>query len=180
MARDDSSSPPTGGDGCDSCPAAAAGRRAFLLDAARMVVGALALTSLPSAAALAESVIATRPSSMRGTERTYTLPATDTISVDQDNDVILARWQNRVYAFSLRCPHRGTRLEWLTSERRIFCPKHKARFTPEGAHDSGRQSRDLDRYDITRRGSAIAVDLAALRRADQDPVAWRAAVIVLP
>jgi nitrite reductase/ring-hydroxylating ferredoxin subunit len=85
-----------------------------------------------------------------------------------------------VYAFSLRCPHRGTRLEWLTSERRIFCPKHKARFTPEGAHDSGRQSRDLDRYDITRRGSAIAVDLAALRRADQDPVAWRAAVIVLP
>jgi len=38
--------------------------------------------------------------------RTYAIPTADTISVDVANDVILARSQNRVYAFSLKCPHR--------------------------------------------------------------------------
>lgn len=166
--------------GCHECPAAMASRRAFLRDVGLTVIGALALSAVTRpAVALAESVIETNASSTSGAQRTYVLPATDSIAIDTDNDVILARWQNRVYAFSLRCPHRGSRLEWLAAERRVFCPKHKARFRPDGAHDSGRASRDLDRYALNRQGSSIVVNLDTLHRADQAPEAWRSAVIVL-
>ena len=165
---------------CDECPVAAASRRAFLRDAGLAVIGALGLSALGRpAAAFAASVMEVNATDSSGMLRTYGLPTSNSISVDAANDVILARWEDRVFAFSLRCPHRGSRLEWHADEGRVFCPKHKARFRPDGSHDSGRQSRDLDRYDISRRGASIVVDVDALRRADQEPDAWRAAVIVV-
>jgi nitrite reductase/ring-hydroxylating ferredoxin subunit len=109
--------------------------------------------------------------------RSYTIPAADGVYVDAATDVILARWQNQVYAFSIACPHRGATLEWRPAENRVFCPKHKARFRPDGAHDSGRQSRDLDRFDIRRAGEQVIVDLDGLRRADTDSAAWLSAVV---
>jgi nitrite reductase/ring-hydroxylating ferredoxin subunit len=182
MSHDDSR-PRTDGAAkrsCHECPVATASRRAFLRDIGLTVVGALALgAGLRPASALAASVSETHALSGRGARRTYGLPATDSISIDPDNDVILARWQNRVYAFSLRCPHRGSRLEWRSAEQRVFCPKHKARFRPDGAHDSGRRARDLDRYELGRQGSSIVVNLDALHHADEEPDAWRAAVIVV-
>ncbi len=170
---------PVEGD-CGDCPVAAASRRVFLRDVGLAVLSALGLTAAAApAAAFAESVLETKAVRRRGLRRTYPLPATDAISVDTDDDVILARWQNRVYAFSLRCPHRGARLEWRGNEGRVFCPKHEARFRPDGSHESGRRSRDLDRYDLSRQAGSVVVDLGALRRADQEPERWRAAVIEL-
>lgn len=131
------------------------------------------------AVALAKTAAEVTPSRVRGVFRSYAVPATDSVSVDVDNDLILARWQNRVYAFSLKCPHRGTRLQWHGSEERIFCPKHKARFVPNGAHDSGRRSRDLDRYAISRQAGSVVVDLGTVLRADLDAPAWTAAVVVI-
>jgi nitrite reductase/ring-hydroxylating ferredoxin subunit len=151
-------------------------------------VGAvLAAGAVGPTLALADSVSEIAPSRSGGggggggdRTRTYAVPAGNSISVDAGNDVILARWDNRVYAFSLRCPHRGTRLEWLDDERRVYCPKHKARFRPDGSHESGRRTRDLDRYSISRQGqSSIAVDLSALHRANEEPEAWESAVVVL-
>ena len=165
---------------CNDCPAATASRRAFIRDVAAMVAGVLAVGAISSpAAALARAAGEIRPTHAGGLVRTYAIPSADSISVDVANDLILARWQNRVYAFSLKCPHRGTRLEWHGDEQRIFCPKHKARFTPNGAHDTGRQSRDLDRYQISRQGASIAVDLGAVLRADADAQAWSAAVVAI-
>ena len=162
---------------CD-CPIAAAGRRRFLRDVGAMVAAALAVGALASpAAALVNAVAEVGPTNAAGPLRTYALPSTDSISIDVANDVILARWQGRVHAFSLKCPHRGARLEWHEDEQRIFCPKHKARFTAEGTHDSGRGSRDLDRYRLSRQNGSIVVDLASVLRTDADPGAWRAAVI---
>jgi nitrite reductase/ring-hydroxylating ferredoxin subunit len=165
---------------CGDCPAAAATRRAFIRDVATVVAAALAVgaTATP-AAALVRAAGAIRPASAGGLLRTYAIPPLDSISVDVANDLILARWQNRLYAFSLKCPHRGTRLEWHADEERIFCPKHKARFTANGAHASGRGSRDLDRYAITRQGSSVVVDLGAVFRADTDAAAWRTAMVAL-
>jgi nitrite reductase/ring-hydroxylating ferredoxin subunit len=165
---------------CSDCPTAVATRRAFIRDVAAMAAAALAVgvTASP-AAALARVAVEIRPTRTRGLFRTYAIPPADSISVDAGNDLILARWQNRVYAFSLACPHRGTRLEWHPDEQRIFCPKHKARFTPDGAHDTGRQSRDLDRYPITRQGGSVAVDLGAVLRVDTDAKAWAAAVVAI-
>ena len=89
------------------------------------------------------------------------------------------RWAGRVYAFSLACPHRGARLEWHAAERRVFCPEHEARFRPDGAHDSGRRTRALDRHDLRREGNRLIVQLDARRRADQDAAAWEAATVVV-
>jgi cytochrome b6-f complex iron-sulfur subunit len=163
---------------CYDCPVATASRRAFLRDVGLAAVAALAVAGLP-AAALAESVIETSPRGEGGRRRLYSIPGGDSIAVDTANDVIIARWQNRVYAFSLKCPHRGARLEWRANEERFFCPKHKARFRPDGAHDSGRASRDLDRFAITREGASVAVDLDTILRADGDTAAWKSAVIAI-
>lgn len=163
---------------CTDCPAAAASRRAFFRDVGVMVAALFAAGAAASpASALANAVSATRAIGSRGLLRTYALPATDSISIDADNEVILARWQNRVYAFSLKCPHRGTSLEWIENEKRIFCPKHKARFTADGTHASGRGSRDLDRFALSRQGGSVVVDLSRILQADADADAWRAAVI---
>jgi len=165
---------------CGQCPVAQAGRRAFLRDIGLAVVAALAVGVVGApATALGESVTETSPLRGVGRERSYALPAADSIAIDTDNDIIIARWQNTVYAFSLKCPHKGTRLEWLSGERRVFCPKHKARFRPDGSHESGRRSRDLDRYDVNRQGPSMVVSLDALRRQDTEPEAWRDAVLVL-
>jgi nitrite reductase/ring-hydroxylating ferredoxin subunit len=166
-------------EGCRECPMASS-RRAFLRDIGMAVGAVLAAGAIGPTLALAEGVSEIAPARSSGAQRTYAVPATDSVSVDAANDVIVARWNNRVYAFSLRCPHRGTRLEWLDDERRIFCPKHEARFRPDGSHDSGRRTRDLDRYDITLQGqSTIVVDLNALHRANEEPQAWQNAVVQL-
>jgi nitrite reductase/ring-hydroxylating ferredoxin subunit len=179
-----------GGDGrsgqttaCDGCPALA-NRRAFLRHAALAAVATLAAAGLSPAGALAETVgvISPRATAGRdsaGTERSYAIPTGDSIAVDVANDLILARWQNRVYAFSLRCPHRGTRLEWHAEEGRIFCPKHKARFRPDGAYDSGRRTRALDRYAVRRQGAQLVVDLAAVLREDADALRWATAAVTV-
>lgn len=164
---------------CGECPVATS-RRAFLRQTGLAVVAAVAATSLAvPGAAFAETIVDIAPTSARGRRQVYPIPTADGISVDDGNDVILARWRGKVYAFSQRCPHKGAQLEWLPGEQRVFCPKHKARFDGEGSHVSGRGSRDLDRYDIIREAQTIVVDLGAVRRADQDAAAWRAAVVTL-
>lgn len=114
-----------------------------------------------------------------GAGRSYAIPAADGATVDAENEVLLVRWAGRVCAVSLACPHRGTRLEWHAAERRVFCPKHEARFRPDGAHDGGRRTRALDRYDLRREGDRLVVQLDARRRADQDAAAWEAATVVV-
>ncbi|MBX6363392.1 MAG: Rieske (2Fe-2S) protein [Gemmatimonadetes bacterium] len=160
------------------CPLAV-DRRTFVRHAALAAVASLAAAGAAPAAALAERVGTLTPGRAQGATRSYPIPATDGVAIDAENQVILARWQGRVYAFSLRCPHRGQRLEWHRDETRIFCPKHKARFHPDGAHASGRSTRPLDRYALSRRGETIVVDFGTLFRADEDPAGWAAAVVTL-
>jgi nitrite reductase/ring-hydroxylating ferredoxin subunit len=162
---------------CSSCDLAMIGRRVFLRRAGLAVAATLAALGASGPTAFAAAVAEIEPARARGNERSYDIPATDGVYVDAANDVILARWQNQMFAFSIRCPHRGATLEWRQDENRVFCPKHKARFRPDGAHDSGRGSRDLDRFQVRRSGTGITVELARILRADTDLAAWRAAVV---
>lgn len=164
---------------CTACPIAAVSRRVFLRDAALAAAATMAALGLAPGPAFAKAVRATAPVAATRAERTYELPPVDGVAIDSVNEVILVRWQGSAYAFALACPHRGTPLEWHADEARVFCPKHKARFRPDGAHDSGRESRNLDRYDIRRQGNTLVVVLGALRRADVDGAAWTRAVVSL-
>ncbi len=153
-------------------------RRTFMRGAALAAAAVLmGLGAPPSLLASELPSVAARGAG--GTTRMYTIPAIDGATVDPENEVLLVRWAGWVYAFALACPHRGTRLEWHASESRVFCPKHKARFRPDGAHDSGRTTRALDRYDLRRTNDGLVVQLDARRQIDQDPAAWEAAAIRL-
>lgn len=167
-------------DECSHCELATMGRRVFLQRAGLAAAAALAALGAARSTAFAATVTTIEPDRALDNTRSYALPAADGVYVDEPSEVILARWQGQVYAFSLACPHRGTALEWRPTENRVFCPKHKARFRPDGAHDSGRESRDLDRFDIQRVGTGVVVNLAAKRRSDTDAVAWRAAIVAVP
>jgi len=162
--------------GCQACPHAT-DRRAFLRHMALAVAGTLAVTGLSPGTAFASGARYIAPLAGRGNQRRYDLPRADGVSIDSSNEVIIARWQGHVYAFSLRCPHRGTKLVWHADESRVFCPKHKARFRPDGAHDSGRNTRSLDRYALHLESGAVVVELDTLYRIDEDPAAWEGAVV---
>lgn len=155
-------------------------RRLFIRLAALGALGAIgALASGGIPAELGASVHTVRPLRTSPRELAYPIPAADGVSVDESAEVILVRWRGRAYAFSTSCPHKGATLRWRPAEGRVFCPKHKARFHPDGAHASGRRTRALDRYDIARRDAALVVSLDGLRRADRDAQAWEAAWVAL-
>jgi len=152
-------------------------RRTFLRQASGFAGAVLVgLGAAPAAAeAMTREVRALDGAPSVGAARAwqYPLPAADGAHIDADNEVLLVRWTGRVYAFSLSCPHRGGTIRWEGAG--AFCPKHKARFSPEGANVGGRRTRALDRYAIRRAGASVVVDITALLEHDADAAAWEAA-----
>lgn len=166
-------------DACGSCAVAAAGRRRFLRDAAMMVAGTLAaLTASPvSAAALDAKFV--RAVGSTGDTKSYTIPATDGANIDRDESVIIARYQGKVYAFSLACPHQNTALRWDADAREFRCPKHHSIYTPDGIFIDGRATRSMDRFAVQHTGGNVVVTFDDLYREDEDPDLWKAAFITL-
>lgn len=161
---------------------AAMDRRAFVRQAA-VAAGAVLVGLGATPAQVAAVVAPVRVIDASATDnatslRAYTVPAVDGASVDIDNEVLIVRWAGTVYAFALACPHRGMLLRW-ESAGSAFCPKHKARFAPDGANVGGRKTRALDRYPVQLDGARIMVDLSARVRADADTAAWTAASAAL-
>ena len=151
-------------------------RRTFLRQATGFAGAVLVgLGAAPAAAqAMVREVRAKTIGSAAGARlREYAMPSADGALVDAENELLLVRWAGRVYSFALGCPHRGTTLRWQGDG--AFCPKHKARFSPEGMNVGGRRTRALDRYPIRRAGTSVAVDLTAPLQQDTDAAAWEAA-----
>ena len=166
---------------CAGCTGADAphDRRRFLRSALVGLGAALAAVGLSGDEVDAMAWSSVTASEARGATRRYPIPAADGVQIDREAEVILARWQNAVYAFSLACPHQNVALRWIDRDQRFQCPKHKSKYRPDGAFISGRATRGLDRFAITRDGTAVVVDLAALHEQDDDPAGWSAAVVRL-
>jgi nitrite reductase/ring-hydroxylating ferredoxin subunit len=90
---------------------------------------------------------------------TYPIPAQDGAHIDRENEVILVRWQNAIYAFALSCPHQRTALRWLEADHRFQCSKHKSKYQPDGTFISGRATRGMDRFSLYHEGNTVIVDL---------------------
>ena len=163
---------------CDCCGAAPA-RRDFLARASCAVVAALVASGVSSDAARAFPAAMTHAAAEQGAERSYALPAEDGVSIDQDNEVILVRNANRVYAFALSCPHENTALRWRRQDQRFQCPRHESKYQPDGTFLSGRATRNMDRFAIRRDGQKVVVNLAKLFRSDQQKAEWDAAAVTL-
>src|SRR5688572_29778158 len=151
---------------CESCELRAApNRRAFVRDSAVGMLAAIGIALVPSSS---HALVATF---VRGvgtrSEKSYPIPATDGVAIDRDESVIICRFENRAYAFSLACPHQNTALRWDAKARRFQCPKHRSRYQPSGVFIEGRATRGLDRFAVTRAERMMLVNLDALYREDQ-------------
>lgn len=156
-------------------------RRRFLRESFLSMAGAMIAVGMSKGAAFAMPLEFTEPRSRSGSMRSYAVPGVDGARIDRDNDVILVRWQNALYAFALSCPHQNTALRWDDRDHGFQCPKHHSRFQADGTYieGSGRATRNMDRYAIQMQGANIAVDVDTVFEADTDGPKWAAAVVRL-
>lgn len=150
-------------------------RRDFLRQAASLV----ACAAVAPGAALGFPVRLTAALRLLDREAVYPIPPQDGATIDRDQEVILVRYQDRIFAFGLSCPHQRTPLRWQDEQQRFQCPKHKSTFQLDGAFLAGRATRSMDRYPLRRDGDTVVVDLSALLQEDRDRERWVDAVVQL-
>ena len=156
-------------------------RRNFLRDAGLAVASVLvALGAVPSHAAAAPLEFVSALGGGRE-DKAYPIPAKDGTQIDKENQTIITRWQNKVYVFSLACPHQNTVLRWSDKEHQFECPKHHSRFEIDGVYlkDSGRATRNMDRFAVRKDGNNIVANLDKLYQEDEDDAAWKAAFVAV-
>lgn len=165
-------------DNTDACAGCSLGeslkRREFLRDA----LAALALV-IPSGARNLQFPIGFVEGTGPRADKAYPFPAADGVSIDKGESVIIARFGNRVWAFSLACPHQNTAIRWDAGAGRFQCPKHKSRYRPDGTFIEGRATRGLDRFALRRDGDQLLVNLDALYREDKEAAQWTTAFITV-
>ncbi len=160
---------------CDHC--VLHDRRAFVRSAGASVAAALAAIGLEPATAASLPVRWASSLAIRAGEARYPIASGDGVQIDRDNQVILVRSGNAIYAFNLSCPHQNTALRWDGADGRFQCPKHHSKYQPDGTFISGRATRNMDRLGIRRDGDSVLVNLDTMYKSDQDPAGWGAAVL---
>ena len=165
--------PSDAGHECDLCPLI--DRRGFIRTAAFLTAGAAGL----SAASPAFALPVITASGSTAAEKTYPIPATDGVSIDKNEDLILSRTKEKMFAFNLACPHQNTALKWEADNNRFQCPKHHSKYRPDGEFIEGRATRGMDRFAIQRQGDQLIVDVDKMFKQDEDGAAWSAAVVPL-
>ncbi len=166
------------GHECD-CNSSGSTRRDFLSSATGTVLAALLAAGAHAEVLHLMPIGMTSPVAAQGTERAYPIPSSDGATIDQENDVIIVRQSNHIYAFSLACPHENTALRWRPQDQRFQCPRHESKYQPDGTFMSGRATRNMDRFAVRRNGNTVVVDLGKLYRSDQQQAEWTAAVVSL-
>jgi nitrite reductase/ring-hydroxylating ferredoxin subunit len=152
-------------------------RRDFLRESGCFVI---ALTGLGlSPRLLAALPVTTIEGATNGNDRSYPIPASDSVSIDRTNQVIVVRAEGRVFAFALSCPHENAAVKWVEKDKRFQCSKHDSRYQPDGVYRSGRATRNMDRFPIRKDGNTIVIDLDRVFHSDADKDAWAAANVAV-
>jgi Rieske Fe-S protein len=160
---------------CNGCPLIPE-RREFLRNAAALALGVISL-SLPIRSVSAKVLT---PAGGARKLLSYKVPAADGADIDRDNEVILVRYKDEVFAFSLGCPHQNVSLRWNETDMRFQCPKHHSQYQPSGEFITGRATRNMDRLAIRRdAANNIVVDPDTLYKSDEDEAQWKNAVVKL-
>jgi nitrite reductase/ring-hydroxylating ferredoxin subunit len=172
---------------CGSCPlhddeVRSPDRREFLR-VAGLALASLSMLGLRPDVAAALPIRDVGARAARGgdgkSEKRYPIPATDGVSIDRDNSVIIARSANKAYAFSLACPHQNTALRWDADYKQFQCPKHKSHYQADGVFIEGRSTRDMDRLAVRRDGAELVVDVDTLYQQDLNTAQWNAAFVAV-
>ena len=152
-------------------------RRAFFGQVSSVVLAAMVGTELVGGTASALPVTAGAGVQTGANEHTFPMPAADGVTIDRDTQVIVVRFQQKVYAFNLACPHENTALRWRAADNRFQCPRHESKYQPDGTFIEGRATRNMDRFVIRRAGDSVVVDLSRLLRSDQQKAEWATAFV---
>jgi Rieske Fe-S protein len=163
-------------DACDSC--ARRSRRTFMTRVSG-AVAAVAVCDEWARTLGALAVVHAAGTSAGPSAKSYPLPAKDGVTIDDKEQVILVRWQQKVFAFPLSCPHENTALKWRQGDQRFQCPKHESKYKPDGTFISGRATRNMDRFVVTRDGTAVVVNLEKWFESDKQPGEWAAASLAI-
>jgi nitrite reductase/ring-hydroxylating ferredoxin subunit len=164
---------------CDACPLArAVERREFLREAVTRTLVAVGALGLFADRLAALPVVYGSGSGARA-DKAYPLPGADGVVIDKDESVIIARFGDRAYAFSLACPHQNTAIRWDAANTRFQCPKHKSRYRTDGTFIQGRATRGLDRFAVRLENGQLLVNLDTLYREDENAAQWAAAFVSL-
>ena len=167
------------GHGCAGCELEP-GRRRFLKEAALAAAGALiALGAGPrDAVGLPITRLIGTGLGRRGL-LTYPVPTADGAIIDDENEIIVARYQGAAFAFDLSCPHQHTALKWLAADNRFQCPKHRSKYQPDGTFISGRATRNLDRHPVKLEAGNLVVDTELIIQSDKNQAGWQGAQVKL-
>ena len=164
--------------GCARCLPATSRRHALGQMSAALVAAMAGVELWPQTAAAVPVLEAggtqTGPSQYR-----YPLPPADGVVIDREAQLILVRFQQRVYVFNLACPHENTALRWKQRDGRFQCPRHESQYQPDGSFISGRATRNMDRFAVARAGDAVQVDVLRFLRSDQQPAEWASASVAV-
>ncbi|MEP6494643.1 MAG: Rieske 2Fe-2S domain-containing protein [bacterium] len=177
MARMEGQNTPTAD--CDTCPLV--GRRSFLRDAAAIAASVLVALGAAPAGAMAAPIEFVSALGGSREDKSYPIPAKDGTQIDKDNSTIITRWQGKVYVFSLGCPHQNTVLRWYEKDNAFECPKHHSRFDAAGVYvkDSGRATRDMDRFVVRKDGNNVVANLDKLLQQDENEADWKVAFVTV-
>jgi nitrite reductase/ring-hydroxylating ferredoxin subunit len=112
-------------------------------------------------------------------EKSYPIPPSDGVNIDREEQVILVRFQNKVMAFALSCPHENAAVKWVEKDSRFACTKHDSKYQVDGTYTSGRATRNMDRLPIRKVASAVVVELDKAFHSDIEAAAWAGAVVTI-
>lgn len=161
-------------DRCVGC----ASRRVFLSRVSGAVLAAMAGVDV-SAADGSYEVTEVSASSIGPSTVTMPLPAGDGVTIERKAQIILVRFQGKVIAFNLSCPHENAAVRWKPAVSRFECTKHDSKYAPDGRYIGGRSTRNMDRLAITRVDATVVVDLTRLIKSDANAAEWAAATLTI-
>jgi len=163
---------------CEGCGERLTRRRA-LAQISAAAVAAMAGVTLRPGTALALPVTQVTGTPIAPDEHAYPIPASDVVTIDHDQQVIVVRFQQKGYVFNLACPHENTALRWKARDGYFKCPRHESEYQPDGTFIRGRATRNMDRFALRRDGDSLIADFNRLYRSDQQPQEWAAAFVSL-
>lgn len=74
---------------------------------------------------------------------------------EKANAWVVKMEENRVVAFSPRCPHLGCGYHWNTKTNEFLCPCHASTFSIDGDVLTGPAPRSLDRFEVKVEGHKL-------------------------
>ena len=88
------------------------------------------------------------------------IPLGEAVPIDLGaHKILVLRTEEGIVAFSRRCTDLGCLVSWNKEREQFVCPCHQGTFDKTGLNIAGPPPRPLDRFNITKRGEQLYVNI---------------------